>query len=118
MISGEDADFGKGRELYDGYTLTKSRYTDVTDLRNYTVYQNGYFDHHPIIRSLWQIVEDFNSEEKRAFLKFVTSCPKVSLVTCEKITLLNSKHILATIGWIRLFTAAVHNSDGHCGPRL
>ncbi|KAI8149214.1 hypothetical protein BJV82DRAFT_210891 [Fennellomyces sp. T-0311] len=61
VISGEDTDF------------------DVTDLRQHTVYQNGYFDHHPIIRSLWQIVEDFSSEEKRAFLKFVTSCPKPPL---------------------------------------
>lgn len=51
--------------------------TDVADLRRHTEYQNGYFDQHPTVRALWQIVQDFNSEEKRAFLKFVTSCPKV-----------------------------------------
>ncbi|KAI9319767.1 hypothetical protein BX666DRAFT_1916034 [Dichotomocladium elegans] len=61
VISGEDKDF------------------DVVDLRRHTEYQNGYFDQHPIIRSLWQIVEDFSSDEKRAFLKFVTSCPKPPL---------------------------------------
>ncbi|KAI9485115.1 hypothetical protein BDB00DRAFT_773664 [Zychaea mexicana] len=61
VISGEDTDF------------------DIADLRQHAVYQNGYFDHHPIIRTLWQIVEEFSSEEKRAFLKFVTSCPKPPL---------------------------------------
>ncbi|KAI8336574.1 hypothetical protein BC941DRAFT_427474 [Chlamydoabsidia padenii] len=61
VISGEDMDF------------------DVPDLRRHTQYQNGYFDQHPIIKLLWQIVQDFNSDEKRAFLKFVTSCPKPPL---------------------------------------
>ncbi|KAI8100057.1 uncharacterized protein BX664DRAFT_322764 [Halteromyces radiatus] len=61
VISGEDMDF------------------DVPDLRRHTQYQNGYFDQHPIIKLLWQIVQDFPSNEKRAFLKFVTSCPKPPL---------------------------------------
>ncbi|ORZ03623.1 hypothetical protein BCR43DRAFT_483669 [Syncephalastrum racemosum] len=61
VISGEDKDF------------------DVSDLRSHTQYQNGYFDQHPIIRSLWQILDEFSSEDKRAFLKFVTSCPKPPL---------------------------------------
>ncbi|KAF9353595.1 Ubiquitin-protein ligase E3B [Mortierella sp. AD094] len=50
---------------------------DVQDLRAHTEYQNGYFDQHPVIRNLWAVLEDFSSEEKRAFLKFVTSCSKV-----------------------------------------
>ncbi|KAL0141224.1 hypothetical protein V8B55DRAFT_1487205 [Mucor lusitanicus] len=61
VLSGEDTDF------------------DVNDLRKHTQYDNGYFDHHPVIRSLWQIVAEFNSTEKRAFLKFVTGCPKPPL---------------------------------------
>ncbi|KAI7883316.1 HECT-domain-containing protein [Lichtheimia hyalospora FSU 10163] len=61
VISGEDTDF------------------DVADLRQHTEYHNGYFDQHPIIRSLWQIIQEFNSDEKRAFLKFVTSCSKPPL---------------------------------------
>lgn len=32
-----------------------------------------------MIRLLWQIVTEFNSKEKRAFLKFVTGCPKPPL---------------------------------------
>ncbi|KAG0307017.1 hypothetical protein BGZ98_001257 [Dissophora globulifera] len=61
VIAGEDVDFG------------------VQDLRAHTEYQNGYFDHHPVIRNLWAVLEDFSSEEKRAFLKFVTSCSKPPL---------------------------------------
>ncbi|KAM3582061.1 hypothetical protein VKS41_005493 [Umbelopsis sp. WA50703] len=61
VISGENVDF------------------DVSDLRNHTEYQNGAFDQHPVIRMLWQILQDFNSKEKRAFLKFVTSSPKPPL---------------------------------------
>jgi hypothetical protein len=79
VISGEDMDFGKledeeeDRVFVDQSTL----FLDVPDLRRHTQYQNGYFDQHPIIKLLWQIVQGFNSDEKRAFLKFVTSCPKV-----------------------------------------
>ncbi|KAG0326453.1 hypothetical protein BG000_001397, partial [Podila horticola] len=51
----------------------------VQDLRAYTEYQNGYFDQHPVIRNLWAVLNEFNSEEKRAFLKFVTSCSKPPL---------------------------------------
>ncbi|KAK5816633.1 hypothetical protein F5H01DRAFT_366023 [Linnemannia elongata] len=52
---------------------------DVQDLRSYTEYQNGYFDQHPVIRNLWAVLNEFDSEEKRAFLKFVTSCSKPPL---------------------------------------
>ncbi|KAF9364021.1 hypothetical protein BGX34_002740 [Mortierella sp. NVP85] len=61
VIAGEDVDF------------------DVQDLRAHTEYQNGYFDQHPVIRNLWAVLNEFNSEEKRAFLKFVTSCSKPPL---------------------------------------
>ncbi|RUS19218.1 hypothetical protein BC937DRAFT_87818 [Endogone sp. FLAS-F59071] len=61
VISGEDVDF------------------DVADLRKHTQYQNGYFDQHPVVRALWQVLEDLDSDDKRAFLKFVTSCSKPPL---------------------------------------
>ncbi|KAI1314908.1 Ubiquitin-protein ligase E3B [Mortierella claussenii] len=61
VISGEDVDF------------------DVQDLRTHTEYHNGYFDQHPVIRNLWSVLNDFSSEEKRAFLKFVTGCSKPPL---------------------------------------
>ncbi|KAF9977173.1 Ubiquitin-protein ligase E3B [Actinomortierella ambigua] len=61
VIAGEDVDF------------------DVDDLKRHTEYQNGYFEHHPVIRNLWAVLNELPSEEKRAFLKFVTSCSKPPL---------------------------------------
>ncbi|CAG8496391.1 2011_t:CDS:10 [Funneliformis caledonium] len=52
---------------------------DVSDLRKYTLYQNGYFDQHRSIRHFWSILEEMNSNDKSAFLKFVTSCSKPPL---------------------------------------
>ncbi|KAI9273671.1 hypothetical protein BY458DRAFT_434885 [Sporodiniella umbellata] len=61
VLSGEDKEF------------------DGADLRQHTVYQNGYFDQHPVIRSFWQLIEELSSEEKRSFLKFTTGCSKPPL---------------------------------------
>lgn len=52
---------------------------DVLDMRKHTVYEDGYFDEHPVIRSFWQIVEQFTFEEKKTLLKFVTGCSKPPL---------------------------------------
>ncbi|CAG8551382.1 12020_t:CDS:10, partial [Racocetra persica] len=52
---------------------------DVADLRKYTIYQSGYFDQHKTIRNLWSILEEFDSKDKNAFLKFVTSCSRPPL---------------------------------------
>ncbi|CEG80848.1 hypothetical protein RMATCC62417_15119 [Rhizopus microsporus] len=61
VLSGEDKEF------------------DISDLRRHTEYQGGYFDQHPVIRSFWQIAEKLSLDEKKAFLKFVTGCPKPPL---------------------------------------
>ncbi|CAJ0831491.1 15147_t:CDS:10, partial [Entrophospora sp. SA101] len=44
-----------------------------------TEYKEGYFDQHPCIRNFWSILEDFKSNDKKALLKFVTSCSKPPL---------------------------------------
>ncbi|CAG8467534.1 1607_t:CDS:10 [Acaulospora morrowiae] len=61
VISGEDVDW------------------EPSDLRKCAVYQDGYFDQHRCIKNLWSILEDFDSKDRRAFLKFVTSCSKPPL---------------------------------------
>ncbi|CAG8696445.1 4387_t:CDS:2, partial [Scutellospora calospora] len=48
----------------------------VSDLRQHTTYQSGYFDQHKTVRNLWSILEEFDSKDKNAFLKFVTSCSR------------------------------------------
>ncbi|KAI7871090.1 hypothetical protein BDF14DRAFT_1719892 [Spinellus fusiger] len=79
VISGEDTDFGKW-DMSIKLIKCKIFYAlDTPDLRRHTTYQNGYFDQHPVIRSLWQIIDILSSEEKRSFLKFVTGCSKPPL---------------------------------------
>ncbi|RIA94609.1 hypothetical protein C1645_722004 [Glomus cerebriforme] len=61
VLSGEDTDW------------------EISDLRKYTAYHDGYFDQHISIRHFWSILEEMNSKDKSAFLKFVTSCSKPPL---------------------------------------
>ncbi|KAI5719377.1 hypothetical protein M8J76_009392 [Diaphorina citri] len=54
---------------------------DLTDLRRYTVYYGGFHDSHKVVLWLWDILnKDFNEEERKLFLKFVTSCSKPPLL--------------------------------------
>ncbi|KAG0261445.1 hypothetical protein BG011_001036 [Mortierella polycephala] len=80
---------------------------DVQDLRAYTEYQNGYFDQHPVIRNLWAVLNEFNSEEKRAFLKFVTSCSKPPLG--------GFKHLHPPFS-IRMVLNSASSDTNHDGP--
>ncbi|KAF9939816.1 hypothetical protein BGZ67_008924 [Mortierella alpina] len=88
VMAGEDVDF------------------DVQDLRAHTDYQNGYFDQHPVIRNLWSVLDDFSSEEKRAFLKFVTSCSKPPLGGFKHL------HPPFSIRLVMNPTTTDHNHDG------
>ncbi|ODN04927.1 Ubiquitin-protein ligase E3B [Orchesella cincta] len=63
LISGEDSDI------------------DLVDLRRNTQYYGGFHDNHRVILWLWEILEnDFAEDERRLFLKFVTSCSKPPLL--------------------------------------
>jgi len=63
LISGEDSDI------------------DLVDLRRNTQYYGGFHDNHRVILWLWEILEnDFIEDERRLFLKFVTSCSKPPLL--------------------------------------
>ncbi|KAI1292289.1 Ubiquitin-protein ligase E3B [Halotydeus destructor] len=54
---------------------------DLVDLRRNTKYYGGFHNNHRVISWLWDILEkDFNAEEHRRFLKFVTSCSKPPLL--------------------------------------
>lgn len=54
---------------------------DLKDLRKHTQYYGGFHDSHRVVGWLWEILDkDFNDEEKRLFLKFVTSCSKPPLL--------------------------------------
>lgn len=50
---------------------------DLKDLRRNTQYFGGFHDSHRVIGWLWDILaKDFTEEERRLFLKFVTSCSR------------------------------------------
>ena len=54
---------------------------DVDDLRRHTHYYGGFHGQHRVIQWLWDIIEnDFDANERRLFLKFVTSCSKAPLL--------------------------------------
>mmetsp|Transcript_19502 Transcript_19502/g.32480 ORF Transcript_19502/g.32480 Transcript_19502/m.32480 type:complete len:1060 (+) Transcript_19502:112-3291(+) len=53
---------------------------DMEDLRNNCVYSGGYTDAHPTIRAMWDVVTGYDAEQRRAFLKFVTSCSRPPLL--------------------------------------
>uniref|UniRef100_A0A8D8R4E0 Ubiquitin-protein ligase E3B n=1 Tax=Cacopsylla melanoneura TaxID=428564 RepID=A0A8D8R4E0_9HEMI len=54
---------------------------DLSDLRRHTVYYGGFHDSHKVVLWLWDILnKDFNEEERKLFLKFVTSCSKPPLL--------------------------------------
>ncbi|XP_049776175.1 ubiquitin-protein ligase E3B isoform X1 [Schistocerca cancellata] len=54
---------------------------DLKDLRKHTQYYGGFHDSHRVVCWLWDILEkDFTNEERKLFLKFVTSCSKPPLL--------------------------------------
>ncbi|XP_014255272.1 ubiquitin-protein ligase E3B isoform X1 [Cimex lectularius] len=54
---------------------------DIVDLRRHTQYYGGFHDSHKVVLWLWDILQkDFSEDEKRLFLKFVTSCSKPPLL--------------------------------------
>lgn len=53
---------------------------DFEDLKRNTVYGGGYSADHPVIASLWHVLDSFSSEDKRLFLKFVTSSERAPLL--------------------------------------
>ncbi|XP_055912122.1 ubiquitin-protein ligase E3B [Eupeodes corollae] len=54
---------------------------DLRDLRKHTQYYGGFHDSHRVVGWLWDILaKDFTEEERKLFLKFVTSCSKPPLL--------------------------------------
>ncbi|KAJ2931954.1 hypothetical protein H1R20_g5141, partial [Candolleomyces eurysporus] len=53
---------------------------DLDDLRQNTNYGGLYDDRHPVIVAFWKVVEGFDQEQRRALLRFVTSCSRPPLL--------------------------------------
>lgn len=53
---------------------------DIDDLKRYTNYGGVFDENHPAIMMFWKVVEKFDQEQKRALLRFVTSCSRPPLL--------------------------------------
>ncbi|ETN82124.1 HECT-domain protein [Necator americanus] len=63
--------------IISGYTSD----IDMADLKKHVQYYGGFHGSHRLIKWLWEIVEkDFTPDERRLFLKFVTSCSRPPLL--------------------------------------
>lgn len=53
---------------------------DLDDLRSHTNYGGLYDDNHPTIVMFWNVVNTFNQDQRKALLRFVTSCSRPPLL--------------------------------------
>ncbi|OTF72618.1 ubiquitin-protein ligase E3C-like protein, partial [Euroglyphus maynei] len=53
---------------------------DIDDLMAHTVYTGNYSHNHPVIQNFWEVLREFEENDKRKFLKFVTSCSRPPLL--------------------------------------
>ncbi|KAH9521140.1 Ubiquitin-protein ligase E3C [Dermatophagoides farinae] len=53
---------------------------DLDDLMAHTVYTGNYNYNHPVIQNFWEVLTEFDENDKRKFLKFVTSCSRPPLL--------------------------------------
>ena len=54
---------------------------DVNDLRANTQYGGLYAEDQPTIQAFWRVVESFTQDQKRALLRFATSCSRPPLLS-------------------------------------
>ncbi len=52
---------------------------DLDDLMAHCNYSNGFSIDHQTIQDFWQVVRKMSEQDKRALLKFVTSCSRPPL---------------------------------------
>ncbi|CAG2116867.1 unnamed protein product [Medioppia subpectinata] len=53
---------------------------DIEDLRRNTNYAGGYNNEHKVIVVFWKVVQQFDENQRRKLLKFVTSCSRPPLL--------------------------------------
>eukprot|EP00002_Diphylleia_rotans_P004911 TRINITY_DN1381_c1_g1_i20.p1 TRINITY_DN1381_c1_g1~~TRINITY_DN1381_c1_g1_i20.p1 ORF type:complete len:265 (+),score=37.00 TRINITY_DN1381_c1_g1_i20:861-1655(+) len=53
---------------------------NVDDLRRHARYTNGYSEGDRVVRWFWEVVEEMNTNDRQALLRFVTSCSKPPLL--------------------------------------
>lgn len=53
---------------------------DLDDLRRHARYEGGYHAHHRVIRWLFEVLAEFDEQDRALFLRFVTSCSRAPVL--------------------------------------
>lgn len=77
MCSGPAFDLFAAEELE--LLLCGNPTLDFDDLQRGTRYEDGYTEQSPIVHDFWAVLHEFNEEEKRAFLKFVSGSDRAPI---------------------------------------
>lgn len=67
------------------YLISGAGEINIEELRKFSRY-SGYTLEHPTIQAFWNVVFNFNEEEKSNLLMFVTSCPRPSFLGFEDLS--------------------------------
>ncbi|ORX89040.1 HECT-domain-containing protein [Basidiobolus meristosporus CBS 931.73] len=59
---------------------------DLVDLKSNIVYEGKYFESHPVIRNFWEVVHEFQPEEREKLVKFITSCSRPPLLGFKELS--------------------------------
>ena len=59
---------------------------DLADLRANTNYGGLFDDNNPVIQTFWRVVESFTQEQRRALLRFTTSCSRPPLLGFKELS--------------------------------
>lgn len=87
---------------------------DITDLQNNTKYGNGYSEDHQTIKMFWNVIRNSEENDKRAMLKFVTSCSRPPLLGFK----VNNILVCFSFITLKLFEIPFKNINYVCVPNV
>jgi ubiquitin-protein ligase E3 C len=58
---------------------------DIDDLKKHTIYSGPYDENHPAIIMFWKILEEFDDEDQKKFLRFATGCSRPPLLGFQQL---------------------------------
>lgn len=69
-----------------------SKILDFSELKKATIYQDGFTEESQTVKYLWEVLEEFDEEEKKKFLFFCTGCDRAPINGLGDLKFYVSKH--------------------------
>ena len=69
-----------------------SKVLDFSELKKSAVYQDGYSEESQTVKNFWEVLLEFNDEEKKKFMFFCTGCDRAPINGLKDLKLFISKH--------------------------